>query len=110
MNTKVISTLDDIIKKFKSNKLYELELKYDNEINKGVFEKIIENYKKQNLELTESKTLDISFMYKTNNYRITIDGNNIDKYSKTNIIQTFRGHHSAHKLPIFRDRCRQQDN
>jgi len=86
MNTRIISKIDDIIKIFKSNDQYELELKYDSKINKNIFDKIIENFKKEKLKMSESKTLDIFFINKNNNYRITIDDIDIEKYSKTNKI------------------------
>lgn len=84
MNTQVISEIDNIIKKFKSNSQYELELKYDDEINKETFEKVVEKFKKQKMKMTKTKTLDIFFLHQNNNYRITIDDTQIDAYSKTN--------------------------
>ena len=80
MNTK----LDKIIEKFKSTDDYELELKYTDKIDKETYNKVIDFFKNKKLDMTETKTLDISFEYQKTNYRITIDDSQVDKYSKTN--------------------------
>ena len=49
MDISNIKKLDDIISTFKSQKNYELELKYDDIISKEVYEKIIDFYKNKGL-------------------------------------------------------------
>ena len=65
---------------------YELEFKYDAKITKDKFNKVVEYYKKQKLNVEEKTTLDIIFENKKTNYRITIDEDQITKYSTTNKI------------------------
>jgi len=86
MDTKIISKIEEILKIFKERDDYELELKYDDKITKEKFNKVVEYYKKQKLKIEETKTLDIIFENKKINYRITIDDNQIAKYSTTNKI------------------------
>ena len=79
-----IKALEKIISDFKKANDYELEMKYNNKITKTEFDKIVDYYKKQKLELSNIKTLDIIFIYNKINYRITIEGDkNIDNYLKT---------------------------
>jgi hypothetical protein len=76
-----ITALEKIITDFKNGTDIELELKYNKKINKEDFDKILNFYKKEKLELTETTTLDINFIYNKLNYRITIDGeSNINEY------------------------------
>jgi len=78
-----ISVLEQIITDFKNGTDYELEIKYNKKINKEEFEKVLNFYKKEKLELKETTTLDIIFLYSKNNYRITIEGEStIDDYMK----------------------------
>jgi hypothetical protein len=86
MDISNIKKLDDIISTFKSQKNYELELKYDDIISKEIYEKIIDFYKNKGLVPIETSTLDIIFENAKTNYRITIDENEIDKYDKSNNI------------------------
>ena len=81
-----IKKLDIIISTFKSEKNYELEMKYDEEITKEQYEKIINYYKNKGFEESETSTLDIIFENEKRNYRITIDEKDIDIYEKTNNI------------------------
>jgi hypothetical protein len=76
-----IAALEKIITDLKNGTDIELELKYNKKINKEDFDKILNFYKKEKLELTETTTLDINFIYNKLNYRITIDGeDNINEY------------------------------
>jgi len=86
MDTKILSKIEEILKIFKERDDYELEFKYDAKITKDKFNKVIEYYKKQKLKIVEATTLDIIFENKKINYRITIDDNQISKYSTTNKI------------------------
>ena len=81
MNTKIISKVEEIIKKFKSTNELELELKYNAKIDKKTYDKIINKFKEKKLKEETSKTLDIAFINKGTNYRITIDDSQIEKYS-----------------------------
>lgn len=69
-----ISELEKIISDFKKANDYELEMKYNKKINKDEFAKIVNYYKKEKLELTETTTLDINFIYNKLGYRITVIG------------------------------------
>ena len=86
MNTKTITKLQDFIKKIKSNDEYELELRYTDNISEDTYKKVIESFKNKQLKMTETTTFDINFINKNTNYRITIDGENVENYSKTNKI------------------------
>lgn len=86
MNTKIIAKLQDFIKKIKSNDEYELELRYTDNISEDTYKKVIESFKDRQLIMSETKTFDINFINKNTNYRITIDGDDIENYSKTNKI------------------------
>ena len=86
MDTKIISKIEEILKIFKERDDYELEFKYDAKITKDKFNKVVEYYKKQKLNVEEKTTLDIIFENKKTNYRITIDEDQITKYSTTNKI------------------------
>ena len=86
MDTKIIAKIEEILKIFKERDDYELEFKYDAKITKDKFNKVVEYYKKQKLKIEEKTTLDIIFENKKTNYRITIDEDQISKYSTTNKI------------------------
>ena len=86
MDTKIIAKIEEILKIFKERDDYELEFKYDAKITKDKFNKVVEYYKKQKLRVEEKTTLDIIFENKKTNYRITIDEDQISKYSTTNKI------------------------
>jgi len=86
MDTKIIAKIEEILKTFKERDDYELEFKYDAKITKDKFNKVVEYYKKQKLKIEEKTTLDIIFENKKTNYRITIDEDQISKYSTTNKI------------------------
>jgi len=86
MDTKIISKIDEIIKKFKDRDDYELEFKYDAEINKENFNKLIDFFKNEKLKKEETSTLDIIFEHNKIGYRITIDESQMPKYSSTNKI------------------------
>ena len=86
MDTKIIAKIEEILKIFKERDDYELEFKYDAKITKDKFNKVVEYYKKQKLRVEEKTTLDIIFENKKTNYRITIDEDEISKYSTTNKI------------------------
>ena len=86
MDTKIIAKIEEILKIFKERDDYELEFKYDAKIVKDKFNKVVEYYKKQKLKVEEKTTLDIIFENKKTNYRITIDEDQIAKYSTTNKI------------------------
>jgi hypothetical protein len=82
-----ISILAKTITEFKKNNNNELELRYTDKISKEDFFKIIDYYKNKQLKLEQSTTLDVSFLNKRINYRITLENDNIDKYSSTNKIE-----------------------
>ena len=82
-----IKILAQSITEFKKNKDYELEMKYNEKIDKETFLKIIDYLKKKKLIFEETTVLDIIFTNKRINYRITLEGNNIEKYSTTNKIE-----------------------
>jgi len=86
MDTKIIRKINEIFKIFKERNDLELEFKYDAKITKEQFNKLIDFYQKQNFIIEKTNTLNILFLYDKKNYRITIDDEHIDKYSKTNII------------------------
>ena len=81
-----IEKIDKIISTFKSEKDYELELKYNDTVIKSTFDKIVDYYKNKGLKYTETSTLDIIFENDKKKYRITIDEKDIDTYDKTNKI------------------------
>ena len=84
MDTKIIAKIEEIFKIFKERNDYELEFKYDDKITKEKFNIVVDFYKKQKLKLEETTTLDIIFENKKTNYRITIDDEQMYKYSSTN--------------------------
>ena len=86
MDIKILSKIEEILKIFKERDDYELEFKYDAKITKDKFNKVVDYYKKQKLKIEEKTTLDIIFENKKTNYRITIDEEQISKYSTTNKI------------------------
>ncbi len=87
INSKTISNVEEIIKIFKSNDEYELELKYDGKITKETFDSIITEFESKRLEIKKTKTLDIIFIHNKINYRITIDDSQVAKYASTNDIK-----------------------
>jgi hypothetical protein len=81
-----IEKLGIIISTFKSEKNYELEMKYDDIITKNTYEKIIDYYRNKGFKENQKSTLDIIFENEKRNYRITIDEVDFDSYEKTNNI------------------------
>ena len=86
MDTANIEKLNAIISTFKSEKNYELELKYNDIISKEIYDKTIQYYRNKGLKDVETLTLDIIFENAKTNYRITINEKDIDIYDKTNNI------------------------